>query len=525
LKSRSALRIRKGQLQPLAIAFAAIVAAFLTVLPPSTATAAASKYSAIVIDAVSGKTLYAQSADAQRHPASLTKMMTLYILFEELDAGRMKLTTPLNVSASAAAQAPSKLGLKAGTTIKVEDAILGIVTKSANDAAWVVGENIGGSVPAFAQRMNKTARALGMNSTVFYNPNGLPDSRQVTTARDFARLGLALQDRFPSYYKYFGTRTFTYHGRRIRNHNHLLGSVKGVDGIKTGYIRDSGFNIVTNVRRDGRHIITVVMGGKTAKRRDAQVRELIADYLPDAKRGKRTPDEVIVADAASTAADAAAVIAAADSRVPRSRPAGEADDSTALAYAADDGPQAVAAADDADPEDAPDSDVADAEGDVSDDTLDVPASDPIALRIKTASAVAEFADITMQADGPDPIARLTQIARLRIGADEVIAGAPTKTGSIRTTPATATVPSDDHPGWHIQLGAVPTADGARELLNKAKASMGTELASLYPVTQEVDSDGTTLYRARFAGFSDKDEARDACQKLKRKSFSCLAVPN
>ena len=156
------IMLTSGTQHSLRIVLSAILAAFLTVLPPSTASAAASKYSAIVIDAVSGKTLYAQSADAQRHPASLTKMMTLYILFEELDAGRMKLTTPLDVSAAAAGQAPSKLGLRAGSTIKVEDAILGIVTKSANDAAWVVGENIGGSVPAFAQRMNKTARALGM---------------------------------------------------------------------------------------------------------------------------------------------------------------------------------------------------------------------------------------------------------------------------------------------------------------------------------------------------------------------------
>src|SRR6185436_19303670 len=226
LKSHSALRTRKGPLKPFAIVPSAIVAAFLTMLSLSAAVAADSKYAAIVVDAVSGKTLYARNGDAQRHPASLTKMMTLYILFEELDAGRIKLTTALSVSPTAAAQAPSKLGLKAGSSIKVEDAILGIVTKSANDAAWVVGENIGGSIPDFVQRMNKTARALGMNSTTFYNPNGLPDPRQVTTARDLSRLGLALQDRFPSYYKYFGTRTFTYHGKRIRNHNRLLGSVQ-----------------------------------------------------------------------------------------------------------------------------------------------------------------------------------------------------------------------------------------------------------------------------------------------------------
>jgi len=526
LKRRSALRIRKGLLHPVAIVPLAIGAAFLFLASiTSPAASAESKYAAIVVDAVSGKTLFAANADARRHPASLTKMMTLYILFEELDAGRMKLTTSFSVSPNAAAQAPSKLGLKAGSSIKVEDAILGIVTKSANDAAYVVAENVSGSVPAFAQRMNRTARALGMNDTTFYNPNGLPDSRQVTTARDLARLGLALQDRFPTYYKYFGTRTYTYHGRRIRNHNHLLGSVQGVDGIKTGYIRDSGFNIVTNVKRNGRHIIAVVMGGKTAKRRDAQMRELIADYLPDGKRGKRTP-EIMIADSTpssavasdAAAADDPAVLASADARVPRARPEDDAGPSEALAYAADEGPQdvvakAMAEAQAAD-EDAQETDPEDAEGDVSDgDTVD---DDPIAMRIQTATSVAEFADIAFDADDSNAIARLTQVARVRAGVEDIVAGAP--------APGDASSGADSD-GWHIQIGALPTVEGAHALLNKAKASMGTELAALKPVTQEVDSGGTTLYRARFAGLSDKDEARAICQKLKSKSFSCLAVPN
>ena len=284
------MRIRKGLLHRLAILPVAIAAVWLcqfaSVVPAS---AAEQKYAALVIDAVTGKTLYARNADSSRYPASLTKMMTLYVLFEELDAGRVDLTTRFSVSAVAAAQAPSKLGLKAGSSIKVEDLILGLVTKSANDAAVVVAENVSGSVRGFAARMNRTASALGMNSTTFRNPNGLPDPGQKTTARDLAKLGLALQDRIPTYYKYFGTRTFTYRGARMRNHNHLLGSVKGVDGIKTGYIRASGFNIVTNVKKDDRHIIAVVMGGKTASRRDAQMRQLIADYLPEAKRGSVPP--------------------------------------------------------------------------------------------------------------------------------------------------------------------------------------------------------------------------------------------
>jgi D-alanyl-D-alanine carboxypeptidase len=498
------------------------VTAFLSLLPFSAPAAANPKYAAIVVDANTGKTLYARNAESQRFPASLTKMMTLYVLFEELDAGRVKLTTPFSVSAVAARQAPSKLGLKAGSSIKAEDAILGLVTKSANDVAVVVAENVSGSISSFAARMNRTARALGMKNTTFRNPNGLPDAAQVTTAHDMARLGLALQDRFPAYYKYFGKRSFTYRGARIRNHNRLLGSVEGVDGIKTGYIRASGFNIVTNVNRDGRHIVAVVMGGKTASRRDAQMRQLIADHLPNAKRGKRSAP-LLIADTAAdtgtdaegeTAADAASALVA-DARVPRARPDDEAAGAGVLAYAADEGPRDLVTAALA----AAENDTAEAtEGDVSDaEVIEAAESDPIAERIQIASSVAEFADITLEANnGPDPIARLTKLARLRAGLDDVIAGAPAPghNGS-----------GNDPAGWHIQIGAVPTAEGAQALLEKAQSSMGTVLASLQPVTQEVESKGTTLYRARFAGFSDKEEARSTCQKLKRKSFSCLAIPN
>jgi len=202
----------------------------------------------------------------------------------------------------------------------------------------------------------------------------------------------------------------------------------------------------------------------------------------------------------------------ADARVPRSRPADEATATGTLAYAADAAPQDVVSAALAEV------DRMDTEGDVSDaDVVETPDDDPIAERIQIAGSVAEFADITLEANnGPDPIARLTQLARLRAGIDDVIAGAPA---------AGQTAAGNDPAGWHIQIGAVPTAEGAQALLDKAQSSMGKTLASLQPVTQEVNSDGTTLYRARFAGFSDKDEARSTCQKLKRKSFSCLAVPN
>ena len=501
--SRSVLRIWKGLL----LLFP-VIAVFLTAGPLSTSAFAADRYAAIVIDANTGKVLFSRNADADRYPASLTKMMTLYVLFEELDAKRLTLSTKLTVSANAAKQPPSKLGLKAGATIKVEDAILALVTKSANDIAVVVAEHIGGSVSGFAARMNRTARALGMNSTTFRNPHGLPDSRQVTTARDLVRLAQGLQDRFPSYYPYFAKRSFTYRGVRIRNHNRLLGSVEGVDGIKTGYTRASGFNLVTNVDRDGRHIIAVVMGGKTASKRDAHMRALIAKYLPKAKRGARSTPVVIADTGADTEAATAVEAVAAlvdDARVPRSRPDVEADDAEVLAYAATEAPTDVVGEAMAEAEAT--------EGDVSDAEEAAEPDDPIAARIQSAGSVAEFADISLSEEGgPNPIAKLTQFARIRAGVEDVIA-APAATGST------------NQGGWHIQIGAVPTQEGAEALLEKAQASLGPVLASLHPVTQAVEHGGDTLYRARFSGFADKAEARATCSKLKSKDFSCLAVPN
>src|SRR5665213_543963 len=224
-------------------------------------------YASIVVDANSGAVMQATSADSPRHPASLTKIMTLYLLFERLEAGKIKLTTEMPLSAHAAAQAPSKLGLTPGDTIAVESAIRGIVTKSANDVAVVIAEALGGSEDEFAKQMTAKARALGMTHTVFRDASGLPNDEQITTARDMAILGRAIQDRFPQYYAYFSTRSFAFRGRVIRGHNHLLGSIDGVDGIKTGYINASGFNIVTSVHRNNRAIVAVVFGGHTAEAR------------------------------------------------------------------------------------------------------------------------------------------------------------------------------------------------------------------------------------------------------------------
>ncbi|MDA9447055.1 MULTISPECIES: D-alanyl-D-alanine carboxypeptidase [Bradyrhizobium] len=264
------------------------------------------KFASIIVDGNSGAVLQATSPDGIRHPASLTKIMTLYLLFERLESGKMKLDTEMPVSQHAADQDPTKLNLRAGQTIRVEDAIKGLVTRSANDAAVVIAEAIGGDEDDFAQMMTRKARSLGMSKTVYRNANGLPNDEQVTTARDQATLGRAIQERFPRYYRYFATATFNWRGQSIRNHNHLLGNVEGVDGIKTGYTRASGFNLVTSMRRGNRHLIGVVLGGRSGGSRDAIMRNLLAENL---EKGATTHTVAAVterngADASTEVADA-----------------------------------------------------------------------------------------------------------------------------------------------------------------------------------------------------------------------------
>jgi D-alanyl-D-alanine carboxypeptidase len=246
-------------------------------------------YAAIVIDVNSGQVLHQANCDEPRHPASLTKIMTLYLLFEQLESGELRLDSQLAISAHAAAQTPTKLGLKVGNTLKVEDAIYGIVTRSANDAAVVVAEAVGGTEDDFARLMTRKARALGMMNTVYVNASGLPAEAQLTTARDQAILGRAIQTRFPDYYGYFATPQFVYRGRPIANHNKLLGTVEGVDGIKTGYTEASGYNLVSSVRRSARHMVAVVLGGTSNAARDARMRQLIEEHIGRASTQRTAP--------------------------------------------------------------------------------------------------------------------------------------------------------------------------------------------------------------------------------------------
>src|SRR6266568_4769335 len=246
------------------------------------ATIPGSATAAIVVDGNTGRTLFSMNENAPRHPASITKVMTLYLLFEQLEKGRFSLDSEIPISAHAAAQAPSKLGLRPGQTIRVEEAIKVIVTKSANDIAVAVAEAVGGTESEFAELMTRKAHSLGMTHTLYRNASGLPNNEQITTAADLAVLGRDIQARFPRYYRYFSLHEFAYAGQRIHTHNHLMDRCEGMDGIKTGYTAASGFNLLSSVKRDGHYIVSVVMGGKSARSRDNYMEALIEQHIDEA---------------------------------------------------------------------------------------------------------------------------------------------------------------------------------------------------------------------------------------------------
>ena len=245
--------------------------------------AQASKYASIVIEEATGKVLFSRNADNLRYPASLTKIMTLYLLFEDIEAGRMTLKSRIPVSKKAAGRSPSKLYLKPGQSISAEQAIYALVTKSANDVATAIAEKLSGTERKFAKRMTRKAKALGMRRTVFMNASGLPNRRQKSTARDMAVLAVAMRRDFPQFYKYFSTQSFNWKGRKYGNHNKLLAKYSGTDGIKTGYINASGFNLVATVERNGVRLIGVVFGGKTSRSRDRHMMQILDNQFKRVK--------------------------------------------------------------------------------------------------------------------------------------------------------------------------------------------------------------------------------------------------
>ena len=467
------------------------------------------RYAAFVIDAKTGKTLHEAHADALRHPASLTKIMTLYMLFEQLEAGKIKLQSPMEVSAEAASQAPTKLGVRPGSSLEVEDAIKALVTKSANDASVVIAEALAGSEEAFAKRMTQKARSLGMAKTVYRNASGLPDPEQVTTAREQAMLGLAIQERFPRYYRYFSLSSFSYRGHAMRNHNKLLGRVHGVDGIKTGYTRASGFNLVSSVRRNDRQIVAVVLGGASGGQRDARMRSLIEGHIELASVN-RTATRLAAAPALAEDVQVGPKLASAAS-VPVAAPAAK-----PIAH-----------------------------------TLSLGSTEPIkptpvrTVVVKLAppktGAVTNLA-VAAVAAKPAPV----QTASLApVAMPEPVATAPAKPqaaapsarpGLLGVLPAAAAAASkaivpaasaaESKPvirsGWAIQIGAYEEEAEAKQRLNAAQTKAGPMLKKADPYTERTTKGEKTYYRARFAGF-DRDQAEATCKQLKRSDIVCMAL--
>ena len=481
-------------------------------------------FSAIVVDANSGRTLYSADEDGLRHPASITKVMTLYLLFEELDKGAMTLRTPIPISEHAAAQEPSKLGVAPGETISVEDAIKAVVTRSANDVAVAIGEAIGHDEDNFADMMTRKARALGMSSTVYRNASGLPNDQQVTTARDLTVLARALEDRFPRYFHYFSTAEFNYAGEVIGNHNHLLGRIDGVDEIKTGYTRASGFNLLTSVHRDGRSLIAVVMGGRTAAARDRIMENLIADHIAEASSARTAAmiadgslDEksrvrVAPEETPPVRPHAAAVAANVPARAPTARgaepPSAEGDN----AAGDDEAPTLQAAAfapvDAAHPAEPPPAPA------ISQTSMVPQAAqnhDTPADRGWVKGPNGEPAPGEPQAARPTPPAKVE--ARLIAPKETTIAArAPAQVEARDGAAANA--------GWMIQIGATDDLGKANALLIRARAQNRSTLASAKPVTEKARKAQGIYYRVRFAVL-DFASAESACRSLKRNGFSCF----
>ncbi len=436
------------------------------------AEAANSKYAGIVVDANTGNVLYSENADRLQYPASLTKMMTLYLTFEALEQGRIRLDSAVPFSAHASGQAPTKLGVRPGGTISVEQAILGLVTLSANDASTALGELLGGSEDRFAQIMTAKAHALGMTRTTYRNANGLPNTAQMTTARDQARLGIALRQHFPQYYGYFSTQSFKFGNRIIRSHNRLVGSVRGVDGIKTGYTRAAGFNLVSSVQVDGKSIVGVVLGGASTPARDTQMRNLIASYLPKAStRG----GSALVAQAPKT--------------------------ETVI-------PVTVA----------------------KQEVAELPPTHPLPVsRTEVASAQVAYAG-TPSAKSDNPLLQeMPQPTKVKTQPIKQVAAAPVPTPTAAYVPpeqgdtsvdnvTTASTKESQPEGWVVQIGVSASREAAMDLLDGAKSKGGKALRSAKPFA--IAYAGS--YRARFGGFDDQKQAVNACNTLKRVGVKCWA---
>jgi D-alanyl-D-alanine carboxypeptidase len=437
-----------------------------------------SKDAALIVDGETGKVLYARNAAAERHPASLTKLMTLYLLFDALKKGQMTLATPLTFSFHAASQHPTRMHVGAGETIQVDTAIRAIVVRSANDVAVAIAEALGGTESHFTEMMTAKARALGMRDTYFHNASGLPDPMQITTAGDLAILARHLAYDFPQYFHYFATTDFTFRGIRYAGHDNLLGRYEGADGMKTGYTAASGFNLVSSVVRDDSHVIGIVMGGRTAHRRDKEMIRLLDATFAKVERNPRLVARAEVPwlkMAQNTVPYAPAVRAQPD-------------------YAAFPGARGTVS--DADDEEAAESRY-DEEGDTSDVvTAPAPRQQPI--------VVASYQPPTVRPTVPKPV------LRPRVGeGDKGDSGTP--------------LPSLNIHDWTIQIGAFANLTQARaQLATYAEKSMDVLGQAQRIVVPFQSIDGQLLYRARFGPFLER-EARQVCARLTERGQTCFAA--
>jgi D-alanyl-D-alanine carboxypeptidase len=466
-----------------------------------------SRHAAFVVDANTGRILHAADADAERYPASLTKLMTLYLVFEQMEAGKLTNATPIKISAQAAAVPPSKLDLDPGDTIPLGAAIRVLVTKSANDIAVAIAEHISGSEAAFARAMTAKARQLGMRATVFRNAHGLPDREQVTTARDIATLSLALYDHFPEHARIFATRTFSYEGATYRNHNTMLGSFEGMEGIKTGYTRASGFNLSASARRNGRHVIAVVMGGRTAAARNTAMRSLLTRALARAStRRSRRP----VAIARAEPAVAPPLPTPAPRLVEPIRPAvapNRAEEEPTIHMArvrtvpivqAPRASQWYQAA--------PASRAVDAERPLQPDEQYLMPEAGRGARPSTLDSQARRLDSGQPA-----------IYAAQFGTPESARSAAPQAYAPPSYAGAATAGD-----YAVQVGAFATAGEAEARLRDVRQAAGRLLAAATDLTEPVAQGDRTLYRARFAGLEAGPAAR-TCNALRRQLVDCFVT--
>ena len=453
--------------------------------PPVAQSSDNSRYASIVVDAASGEVLFSRFADARRYPASITKVMTLYLVFEALESGKVKLTDNLTVSPRAASQPPSKLGLAAGQTISLDDAMKATAVRSANDMAVVLAEHIGGSEAQFTARMTAKAKELGMDDTRFTTANGLPDTRQATTARDLSILSRAVMRDFPQYYRYLGLHDWYYNGRDYRNTNGLLATNRGYDGIKTGFTNASGYNLAASSVRDGKRIITIVMGGRSTASRNAHVAELM-DTGFEVQRRRGQGERIQVAQAFfeqrgyGVSADPNPPVEYASA----SSEDGEGGSATAVAYVA--GPPPA--------------------------NLPTQVTPPPSAR--AAAATPRATAPVQRAEAPRTPENLT--ASLNGGA-----GTSTRRASSSATPtrAPAREASRTSAGrWTVQVGAFRDEAVARTWLNEVSRRFRTQFTEAQRDVQNADG----WYRSRFTGMTQA-AAEAACETLGERRVTCMVI--